>query len=185
VAWTQLAPSRTTVQDLSTLGAFRALIPTRMGFVQVRARRHLLLGAMLAALSCDGSTTTCPTDLCAGRCCPSGEVCAHGPDGGDMGCVQTCTISSGCASGCCAPLIDAVGNPVGPYVCHPADGSAYGCCSGVTCTALICCVQDSRDNTFCALPCDGDSDCGSFTHCHFDYPLFSQCLSARTGSCGP
>jgi hypothetical protein len=146
----------------------------------------VLIATLTLAVSCDNSTTTCPTDVCAGHCCAVGEVCEHRQDAGEDRCVATCVDSSGCDSGCCAPLPDLMNNPVGPYVCREADdGLAYGCCAPNTCDSLTCCVVDPRGNQFCALPCDGDDLCGSFTHCHFDYELVGTCPAGRSGSCGP
>jgi hypothetical protein len=74
-----------------------------------------------------------------------------------------CAKASECAAtGCCAPIPNAQGLPAGPYVCKPADGKAYDCCTAqVPCDTSHCCVNVAGvGNQVCELPCTTDGDCG-------------------------
>ncbi len=134
--------------------------------------------------SSTGACTTsgaCPTDSpCCLRTSDAGAQCAPDPQ-----IPQTCLCEKGsdCASGACAPAVDSSGNPTGPYVCVPDDGSPYQGCLGVSsCTAPYCCVTDKHGNLFCSKPCTSDSTCGS-GHCDaFDFSA-SSCTGA-TKACG-
>lgn len=94
-----------------------------------------------------------------------------------------CERGSDCASQTCAPAVDSSGNPTGPYVCVPDDGSPYRGCKGfASCSAPYCCVTDKKGNQFCAMPCTSDSTCGS-GHCDaFDFTASS--CSGSTKACG-
>lgn len=98
---------------------------------------------------------------------------------------QTCLCEKGndCGSKACAPAVDSSGNPTGPYVCVPDDGSPYrGCIGFASCTAPYCCVTDKKGNQFCALPCTSDSTCGA-GHCDaFDFSASS--CTGSTKACG-
>lgn len=127
----------------------------------------------------DGATTADGSGLSPGACvtsgtCPMDSTCCLRTDGGgpstcapDLGVAQSCLCATGadCASGACAPAVDSSGNPTGPYVCKPDDGSPYqGCVNTASCAAPYCCVEDEKGNAFCAMPCTSDATCGS-GHC--------------------
>ncbi len=117
---------------------------------------------------------------CGASCCSAGQVC-------NMGACQNaqfCTVKTDCPSGCCAPAVDATGQPVGPYICKPNDANAYDCCYGIfnTCGGIYCCVQDSKQNEFCAAPCSTDGDCAP-AHCDPYSFTFTTCSGPT--ACGP
>jgi hypothetical protein len=118
---------------------------------------------------------------CNGHCCSSAQACSNNT------CVSTCTTASDCSgTGCCAPLTNAAGDPLGPYICKPNDGNAYDCCDGLftDCSGNYCCVTDSNSNEFCALPCTTSSMCTP-GHCdNFDFGTFTTTCSGPT-ACGP
>jgi len=96
--------------------------------------------------------------------CPS--ACVPAPDAGAYAC--RCATGADCPTGCCAPINNAGGFPVGPSICAPSDGATYDCCTnaGMCTNASECCFQDpvAADN-LCALPCTSDADCTP-GHCH-------------------
>jgi hypothetical protein len=74
----------------------------------------------------------------------------------------TCAFGSDCNTGSCAPAIDALGNPIGPYVCKFNDGKLYDGCNGAAVECAVgCCFEDSFQNLFCATECVNDSQCGA------------------------
>jgi len=125
---------------------------------------------------------TCPMDApcCLRVSADAGALCMPDPQ-----VPQTCLCDkeSACGSNTCAPAVDSSGQPTGPYVCGPDDGSPYrGCVGPASCSAPYCCVTDKMGNKFCAMPCSSDSSCGS-GHCDpFDFSA-SGC-SGDTKACG-
>jgi hypothetical protein len=150
---------------------------------------------------------------CGGHCCTSAEVCAtntcvpscSGPtdcsgtapccavqSNGQSGCVPAtpdqecrCTTASDCSTGCCAPLTNAGGIAIGPYVCKGNTGEPYECCYGLfnDCGGNYCCISDSNNNEFCALPCSMNSMC-SPGHCDsYDFGDTTTCSGST--ACGP
>jgi hypothetical protein len=127
----------------------------------------------------------------SGTCPMDSTCCLRTYDGGPSMCTpdpqvaQTCLCATGadCNSGSCAPAVDPSGNPTGPYVCKPDDGSPYqGCVGTASCTAPFCCVTDKKGNQFCAMPCTSDSTCGS-GHCNAVDFSASSCTGS-TRACG-
>jgi hypothetical protein len=118
---------------------------------------------------------------CGGTCCGAKEACSTAS--GTPTCLQTCVTATDCPTTmCCAPATNAMGYPVGPYVCKPDDGYSYDCCQGFTviCGGSDCCVLDNNMNEFCAQPCATDSDCNG-THClAVNAPLESSCSTGST-----
>jgi hypothetical protein len=178
-------------------------VPTSGGGTDAAPSEVGCTGTQLCGGQCCAATERCATDssgnaFCGRACESSGEClggsscCDPGPTGGHGGvCMpetaeQTClcTAASDCASNACAPSVDAAGNPTNTYVCVPNDGAPYEGCSGglITCGNPYCCVTDTKGNHFCAIPCTGDSTCGS-GHCDaFDFSA-STC-SGGTRACG-
>jgi hypothetical protein len=136
----------------------------------------------------------CTTACTASSQCPSSAPCCAVQSNGQSGCAPAgqgqacrCTTSSDCAAtGCCAPLTNSAGDPVGPYVCKADDGNAYDCCTGAftTCGTNYCCVTDSNGNEFCATQCTSSANCGA-AHCDpFTFGTFTTTCSGTT-ACGP
>ena len=111
----------------------------------------------------------------------TGAYCLCGP--GDF-CpftdAQQCLCQAGpeCGSGCCAPVSNGAGNPIGPYVCN---GSDTACCNppdfSTTCqTTGTTCVTDTHGNQLCEPTCTSSADCGA-----------ASCLTYASGgkACGP
>jgi hypothetical protein len=149
---------------------------------------------------CCTANETCVTDTNGSSCqqtcaksseCPSTAQCCQVLADGQSACTAAtdscrCAVPADCVSGCCAPMTNASGDPVGPYVCKPDDGADYDCCKGLTvrCGADHCCVKDNLGNEFCAAACATDSDCGQ-AHCQ-SY-IFSSFVTTCSGptACGP
>lgn len=153
------------------------------------------------AAVCCGASQTCYDDgvgnkSCATTCttssqCPAASPCCALLSNGGGACVNAagnavcrCSVGSECGTGCCAPNVDASGNPVGPLVCKANDGAAYHCCNGLTtCTGSTCCGRDANGNNTCIAPCTNDSQCGA-SHCRtYTLPAFSTCATKL--GCGP
>lgn len=129
----------------------------------------------------DGSTCQIP---CGGACCKTGEACGAGA-GGAPACVKTCKTAADCATGCCAPTVNAAGKPIGPYACQPNDGKAYHCCGSILtpCSDPYCCVADPRGNYICAEACSANVNCAP-AHCvPYTFDLATNC--AGSTACGP
>lgn len=96
-----------------------------------------------------------------------------------------CTTGSECASGSCAPRLNANNNPVGPYICKQAGGcQPYTTCPGLgSCPSGYCDLCDSRGNCFCAQVCSNDSMCGD-ARCT-TYPTSVGSCSAGQRACAP
>ena len=142
----------------------------------------------LALIACGAlhSGSNCSSPLCGGTCCSAFQACSHDARANTDSCIDTCTEASQCTSGCCAPLLDGLGNPIGPFVCKAKSGAPYDCCDNdTTCDAGACCVEDQNYNQFCALACSGDIGCGYGARCHFDYSALTTCLGESEGVCGP
>ena len=94
---------------------------------------------------------------------------------GDAGCARLCNPASDCPNGCCAPIADVNGNPIGPLVCKPADGRPYDCATGSTatncftgtsCQSGYCVVSVANGSCWCEKPCTSDGgQCGSGSVC--------------------
>jgi hypothetical protein len=155
--------------------------------------------SQLCGTTCCQSGDVCIGGSCVQACtagsqCPTSAPCCAVQSNGQSGCVAAtqgeacrCTTSADCtATGCCAPLTNSAGDPVGPYVCKADDGNAYDCCTGVftTCGTNYCCVTDTNGNEFCAAQCTSSSTCGS-AHCDpFTFGTFTTTCSGPT-ACGP
>jgi len=151
---------------------------------------------------CCSSGSVCGSDTagnnsCAQSCtsssqCPAASPCCAVLNNGDAACVANgvvtgqqcrCTGPSECAGGCCAPMTDTSGNPVGPFVCKLNNGQPYNCCFGATtCAGNTCCVADNYGNQFCSLPCTNSSNCGA-AHCNVYN--FSHTTCSGPTACGP
>lgn len=127
----------------------------------------------------------------SGSCPMDSNCCLRTNDGGPSMCMQDpqvaqsclCATGADCASGSCAPAVDSSGNPTGPYVCKPDDGSPYqGCVGTASCTAPFCCATDGKGNQFCAMPCTSDSTCGS-GHCNAVHFTGTSCAGSAK-ACG-
>ena len=136
--------------------------------------------------SCVQTCTTsaeCPTDApCCMRVAGTGPaLCMADPQ-----VPQTCLCAkpTDCSSRACAPAVNAAGEPTGPLVCVPDDGSAYQGCVGIaSCSLPYCCVTDKSGNQYCAMPCTSDSTCGP-GHCEsFDFSAAQGC-GGDTKACG-
>jgi len=138
---------------------------------------------VLLAFGCGGSNGAnegeCPAGVeCSdGTCCNFDETCVE--SGGHIACAPLCGSAADCASGCCAPLGDGLGNLVGPYVCQQ-EGA---CCFVGICPGSSCCVTDDRGNEFCAEECNNTSMCGGSSVCE---PFsFSHTTCSGPMACGP
>jgi hypothetical protein len=138
----------------------------------------------LGNLSCKKSCVTSSECPASAQCCEllkdGTGVCADGTGAN----LCRCTTGAECSSKACAPNIDAMSNPVGPYVCVPDDGAAYHGCNGplVTCGGTSCCFIDAQKNAICVETCTNDSQCGAAA-C-VTYPAKSSTCSGMLG-CGP
>ena len=123
--------------------------------------------------------------------CPKAAPCCAVQDDGSSHCAvftdKQCRCAKGtdCSSGACAPAVNVVGTPSGPYVCVPNDGKAYHGCSGalLACDGGYCCLTDSNENQFCAKPCELDAECSNGSTCHSYSGAHTSCLSSL--GCGP
>jgi len=124
-------------------------------------------------LSCSDGSTPCGVACCAGLT----SACLLDDAGVDE-CVPQCSSNAECPNRCCAPIADQNGNPVGPFVCKPADGQPYDCAvgsmggcmvGGTTCAAGFCILNfvfasDASDvSCQCVKPCApdaGPAQCG-------------------------
>ena len=153
---------------------------------------------------CCSTGSVCVADTagnrsCAQSCtsssqCPTANPCCAVLNNGNAACVANgvvagqqcrCATPAECTSGCCAPMTDTSGNPVGPLVCKPNDGQAYDCCFApavLSCAGNYCCVADNAGNQFCSLPCTNGSNCGA-AHCN-NYNFSHSSCSGPT-ACGP
>ncbi len=141
-----------------------------------------------AGASC--SQTGSPDDIG----CLGGLTCVSGmcqvPFQSNPGCL--CTASSECTGSECAPMTDATGAPLGPYLCKPDDGLPYDGCTTISCGSGFDCWTDSNGNEFCAVTCSSSSGCPGGTQCHSgtcaNYLENCGTVPARTsglGYCGP
>jgi hypothetical protein len=83
-------------------------------------------------------------------------------------------------------MLNAAGDPVGPYVCKANDSSAYSCCGTLNrCAATTCCAHSPFGGEVCVKECTNDSTCGA-AHC-ISYPALtvSMCSSSPVKACGP
>jgi hypothetical protein len=128
--------------------------------------------------SASGNDAAPACTVCGADCCLDGQACILGE------CQTLCHFGSSCSSGCCAPALDANGQPVGPYICKSNDAQPYTCCSGVLndCGSGYCCVTDTQLNEFCAAPCTDDSTCGAASCTMYD---FSHTSCSGPTACGP
>jgi hypothetical protein len=117
----------------------------------------------LGNLSCKKPCTTnsqCPMSAPCCQVLKDGSGACAADSGGSLLC--RCTTGAECTSKSCAPGQDAMGNPVGPYICVPNDGMPYDGCHGLTtCGNGYCCFTDAKGNEFCASQCTNDSMCGA------------------------
>jgi hypothetical protein len=99
-----------------------------------------------------------------------------------------CASVASCPNNGCGPATDAVGNPIGPHVCKLNDGRAYDGC-GVCCSNSPAGYQChiSGGNSFCALGCTADKDCGDPGVVCCNKATCDNCLLGCTdvGVCGP
>ena len=156
------------------------------------------------ASQCCGNNATCVQDAagnesCMVACadasgCPaSAKYCvalqdAQGAFAGGgcfsdaTGMTLLCANASHClANQACAPNA-ASDVPVGPFICKPNDGTAWGGCNGsVTCGTGYDCWLDVRGNSFCARSCTSAATCGAGATCNRSMA----CNNAVFGCGGP
>jgi len=144
----------------------------------------------LCAGSCCNANALCVTDMagnqsCAIKCttgadCTSAaspccavipgvkgtQVCL--PNDTVAGQQCACAKTTDCTSGCCAPVADSTGNPIGPYVCKPADGKPYDCSPDTACAPTASCSSGycpiqvtGNGSCVCSEPCTNSSQCGT------------------------
>lgn len=125
------------------------------------------------AAECNGGSGGSAGTRCTSAVfCPSGDdCCIMQADGSGLcgkssdGLACLCETAVQCTSGACAPRDTPVG-PVGPTICVKNDGAHYdGCNAGVACRnpGDVCTYEWDPNTSFCATPCDADSDCGAAT----------------------
>lgn len=131
--------------------------------------------------------TRCQTNRdCGGDCCSlladsshPGQIASEGVClAGQTQC--RCEIGSDCASGFCAPRVDAFGNPAIPYICTQNTCKSYQRCSATwqDCPAGYCNICDMQKNCFCARSCTNDTMCGGARCAVLGTSITSQCPSS-------
>ncbi|MGH7434756.1 MAG: hypothetical protein ACRENE_03700 [Polyangiaceae bacterium] len=144
-------------------------------------------------LACTTSTT-CPTS--APCCSPAAEgrpvIPAVGsfclPASSYTGQACRCTTHSDCTGNVCAPLVNASGAPVGPYVCKANDGAPYNGCGTCGCGSGYDCHNDPvAGESYCGKSCNVNADCSDSGAECCKPATCANCVTSCAGSgmCGP
>jgi hypothetical protein len=131
-------------------------------------------GLLVAALACAVFLVACgsgpgpggcPTVLCGGACCSSGQQCINGACG---------TCSTPCGAACCTGQEQCINGaccvPCGGSCCTSTQTCLNGSCCSNPCGSTCCnqgavCVQDMAGNKACATACTTNADCPGAKAC--------------------
>jgi hypothetical protein len=137
--------------------------------------------------SSGGSTSGSTSQACStsSECPATAPCCAIVEDAGacepfnNQSC--RCTTATECSNGCCSPLADSLGNPIGPFVCQPSYNGPYDCPPGSSSTSC----PDTCDDGYCSVvlteqgSCICEEPCSDSTQCG----AVGQCLTFSVGMC--